>query len=280
MTRVHGTAIVEAGARISPDARIGAYSVVGPEVTLDAGVEVGHHCVLEGRVEIGPRVRIRHGSIIGAPPQDLKFEPGTPSGVRIGADTELREYVTVHRATVPGGFTEVGRSCLLMTMCHVGHDCRVDDGVILINAVGLSGHVQVEEFATVGGLAGVHQFCRIGAFAYVGGLAKVTQDVPPYMLVDGNPGTVRSVNIVGLRRHGVPAAERRVLQDAYRLLYRSGLSPRSAVERIRRELPVTAAVGRLLTFIAESRRGICGAPLRASGAPAAESSRAAREEPV
>ena len=280
MSAVHASALVDPSARIAPDARVGAYSVIGPDVTLGAGVEVGHHCVLEGRVELGPRVRVGHGSILGAPPQDLKFKPDTPSGVRVGAGTELREYVTVHRATAPGGFTEIGEACLLMTMCHVGHDCRVGDGAILINAVGLSGHVEVGEHATLGGLAGVHQFCRIGAFAYVGGLTKVTQDVPPYMLVDGNPGAVHGVNVIGLRRHGMPAAERRALQDAYRLLYRAGLSPRRAVERIRRELAAVGPVARLLAFVEASRRGICRPPGRGGGAPAGEKRAAAQGEPV
>jgi len=270
MTAVHPTAIVDPRARLGTGVRIGAYSIIGPDVNLGDAVEIGHHCVLEGRVDVGARVRIGHGSIIGAPPQDLKFRPETVSGVRIGTGSELREYVTVHRATTPLGVTEIGQNCLLMTMSHIGHDCRVGDGVIIVNATGLSGHVGVEEHATSGGLTGVHQFCRIGAFAYVGGMAKIVQDVPPYMLVDGNPATVRGVNVIGLRRHGMTAEHRRIVQDAHRLLYRSGLSPAAATARMKAELPATVPVARLLTFIAASRRGLCGAPERGRGVGAWE----------
>lgn len=270
---IHPTALVDRAARIHPGARIGAFAVVGAEVTLGADAEVGHHVVLEGRVEIGARAKVGHGAVLGGRPQDLKFKEGTPSGVRVGADTVLREYVTIHRATRPEGWTEVGAGCLIMAYCHVAHDCRVGDGAILINDAGLTGHCEIGERATIGGLTGVVPFTRVGAFAYVGGLSKVTRDVPPYMLAEGSPASVRGVNVVGLRRAGVPPGDRRVIQDAYRILYRSGLAPQGAVERIRRELPAIPAVERLLEFIAGARRGICGAPSREPGdVPAAPES--------
>ncbi len=256
--RVHPSAIVGPGARIGEGVRIGAYSVIGSEVSVGSDVEIGHHVVLEGQVVIGPQVRVGHGAVIGGAPQDLKFKDGTPSGVRIGARTILREYVTVHRATRPDGWTEIGADCLLMGSSHVGHDCQVGDGVILVNYVGVAGHCEIGDRVTIGGLSGLHPFTRIGEHAYVGGFTKVVSDVPPYVLVDGVPATARGVNVIGLRRAGMPASERRVLQDAYRLLYRSGLSPRSAVERIRGELPATPVITRLVEFIVASRRGICG----------------------
>lgn len=271
--RIHPTALVDPAARIHPAGRIGAFSVVGADVTLDADAEVGHHVVLEGRVEIGARATIGHGAVLGGRPQDLKFKEGTPSGVRVGADTVIREYVTIHRATRPEGWTEVGAGCLIMAYCHVAHDCRVGDGAILINYAGLTGHCEIGERATIGGLTGVVPFTRVGAFAYVGGLSKVTQDVPPFMLAEGSPASARGVNVVGLRRAGVPPEDRRVIQDAYRILYRSGLAPQGAVERIRRELPAIPAVERLLEFIAGARRGICGAPSHEPGdVPAAPES--------
>ncbi|MGH7276507.1 MAG: acyl-ACP--UDP-N-acetylglucosamine O-acyltransferase [Candidatus Rokuibacteriota bacterium] len=259
---VHPTALVDAAARLHPGVRIGAFSIVGPEVTLAADAEVGHHVVLEGRVEIGAGAKIGHGSVLGGKPQDLKYREGTPSGVRIGAGTVLREYVTIHRATHPEGWTEIGEGCLIMAMSHVAHDCRVGDGAIIINYAGITGHCEIGERATIGGLSGIVPFTRVGAFAYVGGFSKVTADVPPYMLADGIPVAAHGVNVVGLRRAGMPAAERRLLQDAYRLLYRSGLTPQSAVERIRRELDPIPPIARLLEFIAGSRRGICGPPQR------------------
>ena len=259
---VHPTALVDAAARLHPGVRIGAFSIVGPEVTLAEDAEVGHHVVLEGRVEIGAGAKIGHGSVLGGKPQDLKYREGTPSGVRIGARTVLREYVTIHRATHPDGWTEIGEGCLIMAMSHVAHDCRVGDGAIIINYAGITGHCEIGEHATIGGLTGIVPFTRVGAFAYVGGFSKVTADVPPYMLADGIPVAAHGVNVVGLRRAGMPAAERRLLQDAYRLLYRSGLTPQSAVERIRRELETIPPIARLLEFIADSRRGICGPPQR------------------
>lgn len=258
--RVHPTALVDPAARVHPGARVGAFSVVGPEVVLGADVEIGHHVVLEGRVEIGPGARVGHGSVLGGDPQDLKFKGGTPSGVRIGAGTVIREYVTIHRATHPEGWTEVGEGCLIMALSHIAHDCRVGQGAIIINYAGVTGHCEIGEHATVGGLTGMVPFTRIGAFAYVGGMSKLTADVPPYMLVDGMPAVAHGVNVVGLRRAGMPQAERRVLQEAYRILYRSGLTPQRAVDRIRGELPAIAPVARLCEFIAGARRGICGPP--------------------
>jgi UDP-N-acetylglucosamine acyltransferase len=263
---VHPTALVDPKATLGAGVRIGAFTVVGPEVKLGAGAEIGHHCVLEGRVEIGERVTVGHGSLLGGRPQDLKFRDDTPSGVRIGADTTIREYVTVHRATRAGGWTEIGRECLIMVMSHVAHDCRIGDGVIVINFAGITGHCEIGERATIGGYAGLVPFTRVGAYAYVGGWSRVNADVPPYVLAEGNPAAAHGINVIGLRRAGTSAADRRLLQDAYRLLYRSGLAPRRAVERIRQDLPAAAPVTALLDFIAGARRGIC----RAGSGPALE----------
>jgi len=255
---IHPTALIDPRARLGAGVRVGAYTVVGPDITLEDDVELGHHVVLEGQVVLGPRVRIGHGSVVGGVPQDLKFKEGTPSGVRIGSGTVLREHVTVHRATTPEGWTEIGRDTLVMGLAHVAHDCRLGDGVIVINYAGLTGHCQVGDRATIGGLTGFVPFTRVGTGAYVGGMAKVNADVPPYMLVDGQPATARAVNVIGLRRAGMPAPERRALQDAYRLLYRSGLAPKRAVERIEAEVPKCAPVIELVDFIAgATRHGIC-----------------------
>jgi UDP-N-acetylglucosamine acyltransferase len=271
---IHPTAIVDPRAQLGAGVRVGAYSVIGADVMIEADVEIGHHAVLEGRVTVGARVRIGHGSVLGGIPQDFKFKPGTPSGVRIGADTTIREYVTIHRGTGEGAWTEIGEGCMLMAMSHVAHDCRLGQGVIVINYAGLTGHVQIGDRATIGGLAGVAPFSRIGSFAYVGGCSKITSDIPPYMLVNGAPATARGVNVIGLRRGGMGAADRRLIQEAYRLLYRSGLTPARAVEAIRTTLPATPVLMHLADFIEASRRGIC-APVRRSGAP-----EPGEEEPV
>ena len=264
---IHPSAIVDPRAELGAGVRIGAFSIVGPEVVLGDDAEIGHHVVLEGRVVMGRGARVGHGSLVGGIPQDLKFKADTPSGVRLGAGAVLREYVTVHRATRPESFTEIGEGCLVMAMAHVAHDCRLEAGVIIINYGGVTGHCELGERATLGGMSGIVPFTRIGALAYVGGHSKVTADLPPYMIAEGSPATVRSVNVIGMRRAGIGARERRLVQDAHRLLYRSGLPPRRAVERIRGELPATPPLERLIDFITASRRGICGPP-REAGAEA------------
>lgn len=256
---IHPSAIVDPGARLGDGVKVGAFSIVGPDVVLEAGVEVGHHVVLEGAVEAGAGARIGHGSVIGGVPQDLKYREGSRTGVRIGARTVIREHVTIHRATRPEAWTEVGPDCLLMAGSHVAHDCRLGRRVIVINYAGITGHCEIDEGATIGGLTGLAPFVRVGAYAYVGGCGKVTADVPPGMLADGLPAAIHGVNVIGLRRAGVSPGERRALQDAYRILYRSGLAPHRALDRLRQELPGTGLVGRLVEFVASSRKGICGA---------------------
>lgn len=261
MTEIHPSAVIDKSATLGADVRIGAFCVIGADVSLADGVELGHHVVLEGRIALGPRVRVGHGAILGGPPQDLKFKAGTPSGVRVGEGTIIREYVTIHRSTQPEGWTEIGRDCLVMAMSHVAHDCRIGHGVIVINYAGITGHCEIGDRATIGGLTGMVPFTRVGTHAYVGGLAKVNADVPPYVIVEGQPATARGVNVIGLRRAGITVDDRRALQDAYRVLYRSGLAPARAVARIREELPMTAPIRALLEFIEGARRhGIVGAP--------------------
>lgn len=276
---IHPTAIVDSKARLGAGVAIGAYTVVGPEVTLGDGVEVGHHVVLEARVEIGGGSRIGHGTVIGGRPQDLKFKEETPSGVRIGEEAVIREHVTIHRATQPEGWTQIGPGCLVMASSHIAHDCRLGRGVIVINYAGITGHCEIDEHATIGGLTGVHPFTRIGRHAYVGGCSKVVSDVPPFVVADGHPARVHGINVIGLRRAGLVPADRRLLQAAHRLLYRSGLAPQAALERIRRELPSTPLLEELVAFVASARRGIC-APAGGWRGAAAELAANAGVEPV
>ncbi len=265
---IHSTAIVDGRATLGDGVRVGAFTVVGPDVALESGVELGHHVVLEGRVTLGAGVKVGHGVVLGAIPQDLKFKDGTPVAVTVGAGTVIREYVTVSRATKPDTATVIGSNCLLMTGCHVAHDCRVGDGVIVINSAGITGHCVIGDRATIGGFVGLVPFTRVGTHAYVGGYSKCVADIPPYVIADGNPATARAVNVIGLRRAGMDAGERRVLQDAFRILYRSGLSPRRATERIRETLPPAASITELLGFIAGSRRGICAGGEASADEPA------------
>jgi UDP-N-acetylglucosamine acyltransferase len=259
---IHPTAVVDPGAEIGPGVKIGPYAIVGSAVRLADGVEVGPHAVLEGRVEIGSGCQIFAGVTIGLAPQDLKFTPDTPSGVRIGAETVLREYVTIHRATSADGWTTIGRGAYLMGYSHVGHDCQVGDHVILTSYTALTGFVQVGDRAVLSGLVGIHQFVRIGTLAFVSGLSRIPQDVPPYFLAEGNPAVVRGVNIVGLRRAGVPAADRLRIQRAYKTLYRSGLGPGRGLARLRDEAGGSPYVQRLVEFVEASKRGILPGPGR------------------
>jgi UDP-N-acetylglucosamine acyltransferase len=256
MTRVHPTAVVDAHAELATGVTVAPYSIIGPEVRIAEDVEIGAHVVLEGRVSIGARSRIGHGAVIGGVPQDLKYRDGTSVGVRIGEDTVIREHVTIHRATHPHGDTRIGDHCLIMASSHVAHDCVIGDHVIMINYAALTGHVIVEDRATVGGLTGVHPFARIGAYAYIGGCSKIVQDVPPFIMVDGAPATARAVNLIGMRRGGIDQSGRRAIKTAFRILYRAGLAPSSAAARIKSELGDHPLVGQLLSFIEASRLGI------------------------
>jgi UDP-N-acetylglucosamine acyltransferase len=267
---IHPTAIIDPRAELGPGVSVGAYSVIGSDVALGAGCQVGHHVVLEGAVSVGERCRIGHGTIIGGAPQDLKYREGTPSGVRIGAQTVIREYVTIHRATRENGWTQIGEHCLVMAMSHVAHDCVIGNHVIIINYAGITGHVRVEDRATVGGLSGIHPFARIGAYAYIGGCSKVNQDVPPFVIVDGVPATARSVNVIGLRRGGVGTEDRRLIQAAFSILYRSGLAPGAAIGRIKADLPPNPLITRLVEFVETSKLGIVGAHRPAAGSELAE----------
>jgi UDP-N-acetylglucosamine acyltransferase len=260
---IHPSAIVDPRAHLADGVTVGAFSVIGPEVRLGTRVNVGHHVVLESRVIVDDGAVIGHGSVLGGAPQDLKFTPGTSSGVLIGASTVIREYVTIHRAATPEGWTRIGADCLLMAMCHVAHDCRLEDGVIIINYAGITGHCVIGARATIGGHSGMVPFSRVGTHAYVGGFAKLLADVPPFVIVDGAPARAHGINVIGLRRAGMPPEQRRRLQDAYRLLYRNGLGLREAIDRIRQELPGGEPIDTLVEFLAASRRGICR-PSRAS----------------
>jgi UDP-N-acetylglucosamine acyltransferase len=256
-TEIHPTALVHPEARLGPGTRVGPFAVIGEGVCLGEDVEIGAHAVLDGRVEIGSRCQIHVGAVIGFPPQDLKWKAGTPSGVRIGEGTIVREYTTIHRATTPDGWTVIGKDCYLMAQGHVAHDCQVGDSVIMTGYTALTGFVQVGDRAMISGLTGIHQYVRIGTLTMVSGCSRIGQDVPPYFIVEGNPAQVRGVNIVGLRRAGVSAAVRLNLQRAYKILYRSGRAPGPALAQIRGDIEPSLEIDRLCDFIASSKRGIC-----------------------
>ena len=253
--RVHETAIVDRSARLADDVVVGPYSIIGPDVELGPGCRVDSHVRLDGPLVAGANNRIFHGAALGAIPQDLKFA-GARSGVRIGDGNVFREFVTVNRATAEGAVTQIGNRILFMAYVHVAHDCIVRDDAILANSVNLAGHVEVDEHAVVGGVTAVHQFVHIGAYSIIGGESKVTKDMPPFFKAAGNPLRVVGPNVVGLDRNGFSIEVRRVVKEAFRLLYRSDLNVTQAIERIRQDLPPIPEIRRLLEFIKRSRRGI------------------------
>lgn len=218
-TAIHPTAIVEPGAELGPGVKVGPYSIVGANVKLGAGVELISHVVVAGHTDIGARTRIHSFAVIGQPPQDKKFK-GEVSRLTVGADTIVREHVTMHPGTATGGsLTQVGDNCLIMVGAHVAHDCHVRDGVVLVNNATLGGHVDVGEFAIVGGNSAVHQFVRIGKYAMIGGMTGVEGDVIPYGMVTGDRARLQGLNIVGLKRRGFGREQIHDLRTAYRLLF-------------------------------------------------------------
>lgn len=255
MTGIHPTAVIADGAQIGSDVEIGPYCVIGSNVKIGDGARLRPHVVIDGNTTIGAGCNIFPFASIGSQTQDLKFRGGR-STVEIGDRTTLREYVTVNSGTNEGERTIVGKDCHIMAYCHVAHACRVGNGVIMSNAANLAGDVLVEDQAVIGGVCGVHQFCRIGRMCMVGACSKVVKDLPPYMLVDGNPAEVRGLNLVGMERRGVPEAERQVLKEAYRLLYRKELSISQALAEIRGTLKACEALDHLVGFIESSERGI------------------------
>jgi UDP-N-acetylglucosamine acyltransferase len=253
--RIHETAIVHPDARLAPGVVVGPYCIVGEGVTLGPGCVLHSHVRVDGPLTAGRNNLFYHGAAIGGDPQDLKYN-GDLSSLRIGDDNVFREYVTVSRATKEGQETVIGNANLLMAYVHVAHDCVIRDHVILANSVNLAGHVEVEDYAIVGGVTPVHQFVRIGRYSIVGGGSRVPKDMPPYLKAAGNPLRVVGTNAVGLERHRFSADARRILKEAFRILYRSDLNVSQAVSRIREEFPESAEVAHLLEFIAASDRGI------------------------
>ncbi len=253
---IHPTAIVAPTARLGAGVTIGPYSTIGDHVVLGDGTTVGAHVVIEGGVQVGRNCRIFSHAVVGSEPQDLKFR-GEKSMLIVGDGTVIREFATLNRATSGGGGkTVVGRGCLIMAYAHVAHDCHLGDGVILANAATLGGHVLIEEHAIVGGLTGVHQFCRIGAHAIIGGCSGIILDIPPYVKAQGIRARLFGLNTVGLKRRNFPPEAIRHLKHAYRLLFLSGLTTTQALERIATELPACAEIQHLVHFIKTSERGI------------------------
>lgn len=256
MATVHPTAVIEPGAELAEGVSIGAYTVVGAEVRIGPGSSIGSHTVLEGRTEIGAECRIGSHVVIGAPPQDVKYG-GEPTRVLIGDRCLVREFASIHRASVGGtGITTVGPECYIMAYTHVAHDCQLGEQVIMANLASLAGHVHIGRFAVIGGMTGIHQFVRIGEYAFLGACSAVLQDIPPYVKAQGNRAKPYGLNVVGLRRHGFSTETIHALKEAYRLIFTSDLNTSQALAQLAREFGGSAEVQCFTDFIQRSQRGI------------------------
>jgi len=253
--QIHPTALIDPGAEIGAGTTIGPYCIVSAEVVLGPECWLQHHVTLSGPMRAGARNRFYAYCSIGQQTQDLKYQ-GEPTFLEIGNENTFREFITINRSTMKSGKTRVGHRGNFLAYSHIGHDCTVGDDVVFSNNGTLAGHVQVSDHAVIGGLTAVHQFCRIGRFAITGGCSKIVQDVPPFMIADGNPAKIRGINLVGLERKAFPAENLKPIKEAFRLIYRSKLNTRQAIEAIQKNLPPTEEIKEIVKFIETSERGI------------------------
>src|ERR1044072_8267737 len=254
-TQIHSTAVVDSKAEIGHGTIIGPYCIVAADVVLGPNCWLQHHVTLEGPTTAGAHFKFYAYCSIGQQTQDLKYK-GEPTFLEIGEENSFREFVSINRSTTDEGKTRVGSRGNFLAYSHIGHDCDVGDAVIFSNNGTLAGHVQVRDHAIMGGLTAVHQFCRIGRYAITGGCSKIVQDIPPFMIADGNPAKVRGINVIGLERNGFPPESVKWIKEAFRLIYRSKYNTRQALEAIRAELPTSPEITQIVEFIEQTERGI------------------------
>ncbi|SPL69003.1 acyl-ACP--UDP-N-acetylglucosamine O-acyltransferase [Acinetobacter stercoris] len=254
---IHPTAIIDSSAVIAPDVEIGPYCIIGPEVTIGAGTRLHSHVVVGGYTRIGEHNEIFQFASVGEVCQDLKFN-GEITWLEIGDYNAIREHCSLHRGTVQDqGITKVGSYNLLMVNTHIAHDCIVGDNNIFANNVGVAGHVHIGSYVVVGGNSGIHQFCKIDSYSMIGGASLILKDVPAYVMVSGNPAHAFGMNVEGMRRKGWSKEVIQGLREAFKLIYKSGLTSQQAVERIRNDiLPEIDEVQLLIDSLEQSQRGI------------------------
>jgi UDP-N-acetylglucosamine acyltransferase len=258
MTSIHPTAIIEVGAKIGQEVVIGPYCQVGSNVELGDKVQLISHVIVTGHTRIGAGTKIYPFATIGFPPQFLAYG-GEPSEIHIGANTTIREHVTINPGTQKGGMlTSVGNSCFLMVASHIGHDCHVGNNVIMANNATLGGHCKIGDYAYLGGLTAIHQWVRVGQHAIVGGMSGVENDVIPYGSVLGNRAHLSGLNIVGLKRRGFSREEIHTLRNVYRLLFANEGTLAERIEDVANLFPHSSAVMDIITFMKEeSSRALC-----------------------
>ncbi len=252
---IHSTAIIHPKAQLGANCEVGPYCVIGENVVLGENCKLHSHDVIDGHTTLGNGNEIFPFASIGLKTQDLKWNGGI-TRTQIGNENTFREYVTVHSATGDGESTVVGSNNHILAYCHIAHNVTLGNHVIMSNVGTLAGHVTVEDYAIIGGLAAVHQFCRVGKMSIIGGCSKVVQDVPPFMLADGNPAETRTINKVGLERKNVSEEAQAALRQAYKILFREKLIISNALAKIEKNLPQVPEIIYLVNFIRGSERGI------------------------
>ena len=260
MSLIHPTALIAEGARLDPSVSVGPYAVIGANVTIGANTTIGAHCVIEGHTTLGQDNRVFQFASLGGAPQDKKYA-GEPTRLVIGNRNTVREFCTFNTGTTQDdGVTRIGDDNWIMAYVHIAHDCVVGNQTILANNATLAGHVQIGDYAIIGGLTGLHQFTQVGAHVMAGFASHISQDVPPFMMVDGNPVAVRGLNLEGLRRRGFSPERLSAIKQMHRLLYRQGLTldaARSAIAALPEQHPQAAAdIAAMLDFLNTSARGI------------------------
>ncbi|MBU3550107.1 acyl-ACP--UDP-N-acetylglucosamine O-acyltransferase [Polynucleobacter sp. MWH-Berg-3C6] len=263
MNRIHASAVVDSKAELAGDVEIGPYSVIGPNVKIGAGSKVGSHTVIEGYTTIGKDNHFAHFAAIGGAPQDMKYR-GEPTQLIIGDRNTIREFTTIHTGTSQDlGITSIGNDNWIMAYVHIAHDCQVGNHTIFSSNAQIAGHVQVEDWAIMGGMSGVHQFVRIGQHAMLGGASALVQDIPPFVIAAGDKASPHGINVEGLKRRGFSSETISALRQAYKVLYKDGLSFEDAKVEIKKMITAntadTATAEKLTQFhdfIAASTRGI------------------------
>lgn len=254
---IHPTAIISPKAEIEEDTFVGPFCIIQDGVHIKRGSKLISNVIIEGNAEIGENCTIYPFTSIGLPPQDLKYK-GEITGIKIGNNNTIREYITLHRASVGGdGQTTLGDNNFLMAYVHIAHDCKIGNSVIMANVATLAGHVVVEDHAYIGGLSAVHQFARIGSYAMVGGFSGVAQDIPPYMTASGPRAKLFGLNTIGLKRHSFSDSTINDLKKAYKILFREKRTLKDAIKKIQETLPYTDEIKNLIEFIQKNKRGIC-----------------------
>ena len=254
---IHNTAIIDSSAEIASDVCIGPYSIIGPNVTIGAGTKIHSHVVIAGNTRIGMQNEIFQFASIGEVCQDLKFQ-GEETWLEIGDHNKIREHCSLHRGTIQDqGVTRVGHHNLLMVNTHIAHDCIVGDHNIFANNVGVAGHVHIADYVVVGGNSGIHQFCKVDSYSMIGGASLILKDIPAYVMASGNPAHAFGMNVEGMRRKGWSANVVQCLKEAFKIIYKSGLTAEQAVNKIRDEiLPEVPQAQLLIDSVVNSKRGI------------------------